>query len=283
MTSSRETTPGRSLATYFALTFILAWALWLLAAALTATALPMGLRGLFFLPGTFAPAIVALWMTSRSEGRAGLDALLGRVFVWDVNARWYVFAVGYMAAVKLAAAVAHRAITGAWPSFGDAPVYLLLAAVLFSTPVQAGEEIGWRGYALPRMSAQLGLARASVLLGAIWAAWHLPLFFIPATTTTGQSFEVYFVSVTALSVAMAWLHAHTKGSLLLVMIMHAAVNNTKDIVPSAVTDGTGVLAGASLVAWLTAALLWGGAAYFLMRMPRLGLAPPDPVGAQARV
>ena len=283
MTSSRETTPGRSLATYFALTFILAWALWLLAAGLTGTALPMGLRGLSFLPGTFAPAIVALWMTSRSEGRAGLDALLRQLFVWDVNARWYVFAVGYMAAVKLAAAVAHRAIPGTWPSFGEAPVYLLLAAVLFSTPVQAGEEIGWRGYALPRMSARLGLRRASVLLGAIWAVWHLPLFFIPATTTTGQSFEVYFVSVTALSVAMAWLHAHTKGSLLLVMIMHAAVNNTKDIVPSAVTAGTGMLAGASLVAWLTAALLWAGAAYFLVRMPRLEPAPLDPVGAQAKV
>jgi membrane protease YdiL (CAAX protease family) len=94
------------------------------------------------------------------------------------------------------------------------------------------------------------------------AAWHLPLFFIPGTQTSGQSFGVSLVSVTAISVAMAWLYAHTNGSLLLVMLMHAAINNTKDIVPSAAPDGA-----ISLVARLTTVLLWVAAAYFLARMP----------------
>jgi uncharacterized protein len=254
------------LAAYFVLTFLVAWTLWVAGAAMSGTSLSMQVRGLFFLPGTFAPGIVAIGMTSWTEGRRGTAALLGRLFVWDVGARWYVFAFSYMAAVKLAAAVAHRAIAGAWPPFGDTPVYLLLFAVVFSTPFQAGEEIGWRGYALPRLAARVGLARASVVLGTIWAVWHLPLFFISGTTTTGQPFHVYFLSVTALSVALAWLYAHTRGSLLLVMVMHAAINNTKDIVPSALPGEAG--AGASLVSWLTSALLWIGAAYFLATMPR---------------
>jgi hypothetical protein len=67
---------------------------------------------------------------------------------------------------------------------------------------------------------------------------------------------------------MAWLYAHTNGSLLLVMLLHAAVNNSKDIVPSAVPGATHPFGlSASLVAWLTVACLWICAAYFLARMP----------------
>ena len=69
---------------------------------------------------------------------------------------------------------------------------------------------------------------------------------------------------------MAWLYRHTNGSLLLTMLMHAAVNNTKDIVPSAVAGATNPFAlSASLVAWLSLALMWTCAAYFLVRVAAL--------------
>jgi len=99
---------------------------------------------------------------------------------------------------------------------------------VLSTPVQAGEEVGWRGYALPRLAERLGLPWASVALGVIWACWHLRLFFLfDGADTFGQSFPVYLLSVTALSVAMAWLYWRTGASLLATMLLHAAVNNTK--------------------------------------------------------
>jgi len=186
-----------------------------------------------------------------------------------VAAPWYLFAVGYTAAIKLAVALVHRVAIGAWPRFGNEPWYLIPAAILVSTPFQAGEEIGWRGYALPRLAARFGLTRASILLGLIWGCWHLPQFFIPEADTYGQSFFVFVLQATALSVAMAWLYAHTNGSLLLVMLMHAAVNNSKDIVPSAVPGATNVFGlSSSLVARLTVTLLWISAACFLARMPR---------------
>jgi membrane protease YdiL (CAAX protease family) len=145
----------------------------------------------------------------------------------------------------------------------------MAAAILVSAWAQAGEEIGWRGYALPRLSKRCGLAAASVILGMIWACWHLPLFFAPESDTFHQSFPLYLMQVTALSVAAAWLYWRTEGSLLLVMLLHAAINNTKDIVPSALPGVTNVLAlSPSLVSWLTLALLWVTAAYFLVRMPR---------------
>lgn len=83
----------------------------------------------------------------------------------------------------------------------------------------------------------------------------------------GQSFPLYLMQVTALSVVIGWLYWRTKGSLLLTMLMHAAVDNTKDIVPSSV-EGTSnpFLLSNSLVAWLTVTLLWIFAFYFLFRM-----------------
>lgn len=266
-----------SAAIYFALVFIAAWAWWLTVGWIApADTWSQGARAILFLPGTFAPGIIALILTARSSGRAGIDELIGRVFRWQVDYRFYVFALSYMAGVKIAAAIAHRLIAGDWPPFATAPVILLFVAAIFSTPFQAGEEIGWRGYALPRLASRMGLGRASILLGVIWALWHLPLFYIAGTPNAGQSFPVYVLGVTALSVAMAWLYARTGGSLLLVMLMHAAVNNTTGIVPSGIGDPVNPLEfSSSLIGWLTTGLLWAGATFFLFRMHERPALPPQ--------
>jgi membrane protease YdiL (CAAX protease family) len=142
-------------------------------------------------------------------------------------------------------------------------------AVVASTPVQAGEELGWRGYALPRMADRMGLAAASVVLGVIWAAWHLPLFFLPGANTFGQSFPLYLTQVVAASVALAWLFTNSHGGLLLPMLFHAAINNTKDIVPSASPGATDVFSfHASRLGWIGATLMWIGALAMLAWMVR---------------
>ncbi|MFM8534188.1 MAG: CPBP family intramembrane glutamic endopeptidase [Acidimicrobiia bacterium] len=193
--------------------------------------------------------------------------LLSRIGRWEVSAGWFVFAVGYLAATKLLAAAIHRFIASAWPPVGDTPLVLMLGAILFSTWVQAGEEIGWRGYALPRLAEYLGLAGASVCLGVIWALWQLPLFFLSGSGSDGQSFPIYLIHVTALSVAMGWLYWKTDGSLLLVMLMHASVNNTAGIVSGALPHPVDPMSfEGSLMAWLAAAVSWGVAAALLLGM-----------------
>lgn len=246
-----------SLLKFFGLTFALSWALWSLAALV-----PVGtpLRTALFLPGTFAPAIVALWLGGRSP--------LDRIFIWPRQARWYVFAIFYVAAVKLTAAVVLRLATGTWPAIEPGQWFVFVVSMLVSTPFQAGEEIGWRGFALPRLTERIGLGAAAVVLGVIWAAWHLPLFFMAGTDTTGQSFPLFLVSVTAISVALAWLYTRTGGSLLLVMLMHAAANNTPHFVPLNATGNVWAL-NASLVQWLSAFFLWIGAGYLLVRMRKI--------------
>lgn len=229
------------------------------------------LESALFLIGAVTPGLVALWLAARAEGSSGAKALLSRAVKWDVERRWYLLAILYMPVTKLMVAVVHRAITGAWPHFGNLPWYLIVPAIVVSTPVQSGEEIGWRGYALPRLDEHIGLRRASLLLGVIWAVWHLPFFYVPGIDMYGQSFPVFTLSVVAISVAMAWLYARTNQSLLLTMLMHSTINQTASIVSGVGNPGNPFSWHAPLSSWLTAALLWIAAAYFLVRMPlRIG-------------
>ena len=272
MATDRPTRPpaaGPGLPGYFVLTFAITWSLWAASAALSAPTHtgPFGFRGPLFLLGVFGPGLAALTLTAYRDGHHGVAQLLRGIARWEVGGRWYVFAAGYLLAAKLLAAVILRAATGAWPSFGSTPWYQMLGAVLVSTWVQAGEELGWRGYALPRLARRLGLGGAGLVLGAIWALWHLPLFFMPGSGSDGRSFLQYLLWVMPISVAMAWLYWRTRGSLLLTMLMHASVNNTGPFLPTPAQAPVPAfsLNGPALV-WVTTGVTWTLALVLLHRM-----------------
>src|SRR5689334_3125229 len=144
------------LAAFVVLTFAVTWGAWLASAHLAA--LPgFGLGGPVFLLGVFAPAIVALFLTAVRGGHPAVGRLLARLARWNVNGQLYLFAIFYTVATKLIAAAIQRFATGDWPRFGDTPVPLMFGAILVSMWAQAGEEIGWRGFALPTLAKQIGL------------------------------------------------------------------------------------------------------------------------------
>ena len=253
-----------SLLTFFLIAFAVTWTCWI---AVIKIPLEGILRTVVFITGVFAPAFAAIIVTRANEGAASTRALLARMLQWRVDPRLYLFAVSYMAAVKLLTAVIYRIIEGAWPAFGQVPVPLLFVAICVSTPVQSGEALGWRGYALPRLAQRMGYAWASLVLGLIWACWHLPQFYVTGYDTTGQSFPIWAVQVVAVSVAMAWLFVGARGSLFLTMLMHSAINQTSGIVSGAVPGANDVFAlHASRVTYITTTILWIMAAYFLSRM-----------------
>lgn len=253
---------------YFILVCVLTWTFYYLARGIQNTAV----RIIVFDLGVFTPGILALVLTAWQRRGTGLRELTARLFRVDVPVRWYVFAVTYMAAAKLITAVVLRGLYGQWPPFGSEPWYLIAVATIVSTVIggQAGEELGWRGYALPRLASRLGLRNASLIIGVVWAVWHLPLFFwFPEADTYGQSFPTYAIGVMAISVAMTWLYVHTNGSLFLTMLMHSAINQSVGIVSSAVPGATAVFAvSTSAPAWITTAVLWIFAIYALVKMPR---------------
>ena len=268
----REDPGGGSLPGFFVFTFVVSWTFFIGVAVWSHQsrfddASVARWAGMLTLPGVFAPALVAIALSARSGGEEGVRTLLRPLFRWQVPNWTWTFALGYMAAIKLLAAVVHRWLFGAWPRFGIEPWFVMLAATVFSVLAfgQAGEEVGWRGYALPRMSARWGVGPSSLVLGVIWAVWHLPLFWLRGIDKAGQSFPLYLLQVVAMSVAIAWLWWRTNASLTLTMLLHSAVNNTKDIVPSATPGATHVFGlAASRVGWITVVLLWLCAIGFLI-------------------
>lgn len=259
----------RSIGRFIVLTFITTWLLWWLVIRASGPDVPvwLSLGGPVFLIGVFAPGLTAVALTAWDGGRESVRSLLGRMLRWRVGLRFYAFALLLMPLTKLAVAILHRVLTGTWPPFGETHPAVLVIATILSTIGQAGEELGWRGYLLPRLTERTGLAVASLIVGVIWAAWHLPLFFAPGADTYHRSFPLFTLQVVAYSVALAWLYWRTDGSLLLTMFMHAALNNTKDIVPSGAVQAGGVFTiHAPLVSGLTVLLLWLVVALLLVRM-----------------
>src|SRR5436309_946851 len=117
-----------ALLAFFALSYLITWTMWL-ASTRIASDVP---RGLVFTIGVFTPGILALVMTAWTTGRTGVERLLRRLVAWDVPVRWYLFAAGYIFAIKLVVAAIHRLAFGAWPMFGDMPVYLMFVATAVS-------------------------------------------------------------------------------------------------------------------------------------------------------
>lgn len=243
------------------LTFAASWLLWTSAVTIMGGdfAHPSRFAALgstLYLLGVFAPALAALALTSYREGDGAVRSLLRRTLAWDVAPRFYLFALLFAPIARLGAAAVERIATGAWPALSAESLGIMLAATIVSTPVQAGEELGWRGFLLPRMSARFGLPLASIFVGVIWGAWHLPFFFMAGTDKSGQPFPAYVAGVTALSIAMAWLYWRTQGSLLLTMVMHAAVNNLRPIATPVMETGRPFGLHAPFVTWATVGIMW---------------------------
>jgi membrane protease YdiL (CAAX protease family) len=211
---------------FFAAAYALAW---------LAFAVPiLASRGLILLPApetvfitlaTLGIGFAGIGMAALESGGAGVRALLAQVIRWRVHPVWYVAAVLGPALFPAGAFLLGLASGNPPIPTPSVQVWLSIPLVLVAFFVPALlEEIGWRGYALPRLQRLVGWLPGSVLLGVIWAGVHLPLWLLPDFGFADQSLPLYVVQVTAISVVLAWIYNATGGSLLLTGLAHAAVN-----------------------------------------------------------
>lgn len=177
---------------------------------------------------TFAgPTVAAFIMTGATEGRAGIRRLLRRYVQWRVGIQWYLFVLLAIPAIELLGAIV---VPGALASYQPLTLTMVLAyplafALTFLLGGPLGEEPGWRGFALPRLQRRYGPLLGSVILGVLWACWHLPLFWTGVwTPPTIPNIFMYIVMITALTIIMTWVFNHANGSLLITMLMHASFN-----------------------------------------------------------
>lgn len=245
---------NRRIALFFAAAFGLTWLCQL--PALLAT------RGLLagpmerYLPlsglGAFGPLLAAVLLARGEPERGGVRGLFRPLTAWRVHPAWYLVALLGPGALFVAGKAVYMLFgghhAGPWLYLPVEPERLV-AMVVFPL----GEEIGWRGYALPRMQERAGPIRASVLLGALWALWHLFMFQI-----VGISFGTLVALIpffVAGSVTFTWVYNRTGGSLLLAFLAHAGthLNNTNrpmphDFTPVAIHTAAFAVAALALIA-----------------------------------
>jgi uncharacterized protein len=238
-TARRNWASRHDLALYFGLAYLLSRALWPLV-ILNPDSSPL-------LP--FGPLIAAVIVSLWAGGKRGLWALVRQLGRWRVHPIWYVIAL--LGPVVMAALTALLAIavgvparqTGAYTDWQAIGSFFLSALIL----VGLGEEVGWRGFALPRLQRRLDAIWAALVLGVLWALWHLPELI---SEPTGQRPPVQFVLWTlALSVIFSWLYNSTNSSLPIVIICHTAIDTAgRFMLPEFVG------AGYQMVWWLMVAL-----------------------------
>jgi len=249
----------RQVVAFFALAFAWSW-LWWLAAFLAGEGPARFFAGLI---AAFGPTLAALALTYRGEGGAAVRRLLRRGVTLRAGPSWLLAILLFWPALAGLAFVLTRLLGGAT---GPTPLatqpWMTLPTFLFmllaSGPIQ--EEFGWRGYALDRLQATRGALGASLLLGAVWALWHLPLHFLPGTTQAALPIWQFWLITIVGSILYTWIHNHTGGSVLAAILFHTTANLSAWLFPYWHTDlGRYVGFGLALVAAVAIVLVEGPA------------------------
>ena len=190
--------------------------------------------GLMGIAGLLGPSLSGFIMTGITEGRAGIRRLLRRIVLWRVGLLWYLFALIGIPMVMVLATIIFR--PGAVESFQTlAPLSVLpyLSAFVFMVLIGGPlfEEPGWSGFAQPRLQRLHSPLIGGLILGSLWALWHLPGFLIPSQDLTDipprgsvLDFVVFAIALIALRLIMQWVFNNTKGSVLIAILVHASWN-----------------------------------------------------------
>jgi hypothetical protein len=217
---------------FFALTFAWSWACWLL--SLLQKAESAHFAEALFLMGGYGPGIAAVAVVGFSKERGALRVWLMRCLQWRSVCGWMAFALVLPLMVMALAAALHLSLGGTLPSspaIGHGPLVTANFFLIFLVGGPLGEEFGWRGYALPELQARWGWRRASLLIGVVWAVWHLPLFYLADTSQSQTPVVSFAASAVALSVLFAWISNRTRQSVWPALILHTAINAWPSVIP----------------------------------------------------
>jgi membrane protease YdiL (CAAX protease family) len=174
----------------------------------------------------------AVVMAARENGKIGIRTLFRQLDPRRAPKRWFL--------IPLALVPLHLVpVAGYLAGGGTPPSSQALVGILLTFPVQVllvavmggglDEEMGWRGYALPKLLHITGPVTASIVLGMLWAPWHLPLWLDPTSSQAAYPFTVYLVKTVSLSVLIGWMYCASHGNLMVAIWAHALANSADGI------------------------------------------------------
>ncbi|MEM7086868.1 MAG: type II CAAX endopeptidase family protein [Bacteroidota bacterium] len=195
---------------------------------------PLALIGLI---GAFGPTISAIIVTKIAEGKEALKSLLRKYLIFKVNYKYYLFVLFVPVLLQIAGILLSKIFGYSLGEFNLASglkgyIPYLLITIPFGP---LAEELGWRGYLLPKLLKKFGVIKASLLVGFIWSLWHLAAFSFPGAAIPAEfevdlwSLSFYFLQLIALSLIFTYVFLRTRGSVFIAIILHAAFNANENI------------------------------------------------------
>ncbi len=238
-------------------------------ALVAAELLPLGFSQL----GALSASIAGVILVGVEGGRESVGELLRRGLIWRVGFRWWATAFLYIAPLAAAALYINAVvgnITFDWNALR--PIYQILPMMLALIILAGlGEEFGWRGFLLPRLQRHHSALISSLIVGFFHSLWHVPLFLVEGTAQSEWAQQVglipaflgYSTFVIAWAIQLTWFFNNTRGSVLIVAVVHGAGNawigGYFDISGNAGIAGNNILTGLMVILSLAIVVIAGQA------------------------
>jgi membrane protease YdiL (CAAX protease family) len=244
---------------YFLLTFVISWICAFAVAAphlFRHESLPR-LTGILMFPAMLlGPCVSSFAMTFFLDGKTGIRDLFARMTRWRLSLPWYVLLFLPPTLVLLVLYSLRAFISQVY-----APNRFFIG-ILFGIPAGILEEIGWTGFAFPKLVLHRSALSSSLILGVLWSLWHLPVInFLGTITPHGPYWLPFFLAfafaMTAMRVIICWAYTHTQ-SILLAQLLH--ISSTASLVIFSPTN----VSGAQEPFWYS---LYGTALWCLIVFP----------------
>ncbi len=230
-----EMSKYRNLLLFFLFTFFWTWTLWFAEIKFSVK--------LFLAP--FGPTISGLIFTYIDSGESGLKNLLKSLLNYKFEIKWFLVIFLLMPFLTGVSYLVGLLIDKKAPDLSLYQNISYLVGAFFYILFLGGplaEEIGWRGFALPRLQKIFGPIKSSVLLGIIWGLWHLPLYFMPNQDIYRNIPFLWFLfGATMLSFLFTWIYNKTNRNVLAVILFHTTSNYAQFIFPSVQTTFGGLI------------------------------------------
>ena len=215
---------NHSVAVFFVIVFAYTWSVWVGGYLLPGTEVGADVSQLWSVPGAWGPLIAAILVLRVSK--SDVRAWAAQAVKWRIKPRWYLVALGLPILLKQASVVV-LILVGVTVRFSPPTsiVGYILNFLLVMLLAGGLEEFGWRGFALPKLQTTYSALGASLIIGVVWATWHLPMYVM----NDPQSYIPFFLSLLRVvpeAILLTWLYNNTGGSVLLCMLFHAVYNVT---------------------------------------------------------
>ena len=257
MITVRDFTKRHSLPIYFTLAFIISWGAILILAGpdgIPATTDQIMVLGMAMLLG---PSMASILMTGLVSGWAGYRDLVSRLLRWRVGIRWYGVALltaplSTMVVLLMLSLFSPEFLPGIFTS--DDKITLLLAGIVGGLMVGFFEELGWTGFATPKMRPRYSIVSTGLIIGLLWGAWHFLLFWendsFSGVFPLALLIARLFTWLPAYRILMVWVYDRT-DSLLVTILMHVSLVATLAIFDPPLTGG-----GLLTLILVRSAVLW---------------------------